>query len=47
MYQESALVGKGLKTPRAAAIAGIVFSMLSITRELLIRSSIPANPKRS
>lgn len=44
MNQESALVGKGLRTPRAAAIAGIVFSVLSITSELLIRSSIPANP---
>jgi hypothetical protein len=44
MNQESASVVKGLKTPRAAAIAGIVFSVLSITVELLIRSSIPANP---
>lgn len=44
MNQESALIGQGLKTPRAAAIAGIVFSTLFTTGQLLIRSSIPANP---
>lgn len=44
MKQESASFVKGLKTPRAAAIAGIVFSGLSITVEILIRSSIPAYP---
>lgn len=32
------------KTPRAAAIAGIVFSVLLITALVLIRISIPANP---
>jgi len=44
MNQESVLLGKGLKTPRAAAIAGIVFAGLSIAVELLIRSSIEASP---
>jgi len=44
MNQESSLIRLNLKTPRAAAIAGIVFSMLFITSQLLIRSSIPANP---
>jgi hypothetical protein len=44
MSQESALIDRGLKTPRAAAIAGIIFSVLLATSELLIRSSIPANP---
>jgi hypothetical protein len=44
MNQESVLIGKSLKTPRAAAIAGIIFSVLFIIGELLIRSSIPANP---
>jgi hypothetical protein len=44
MDQEFALIGQNLKTPRAAAIAGIVFSMLSVTSQLLIRTSIPANP---
>ena len=33
-----------LTTPRAAAIAGIVFSVLLITSLVLIRLSIPANP---
>jgi hypothetical protein len=47
MNQESALIGKSLKTPRAAAVAGIIFSVLFIIGELLIRSSIPANPLSS
>ena len=34
----------GLKTPRAAAIAGIVFSVLMITSFWLLRLSIPADP---
>ena len=34
-----------LTTPRAAAIAGIVFSVLLITSLVLIRLSIPANPR--
>jgi hypothetical protein len=38
MSQESALIDKALKTPRAAAIAGIIFSVLFATSELLIRS---------
>ena len=33
-----------LTTPRAAAIAGILFSVLLITSLVLIRLSIPANP---
>jgi hypothetical protein len=44
MNQELALIDKSLKTPRAAAIAGIIFSALLITGLLLIRTSIPANP---
>jgi hypothetical protein len=32
-----------LKTPRAAAVAGIVFSILLITSQLLVWISIPAN----
>jgi hypothetical protein len=47
MNQETALSGTGLKTPRAAAIAGIVFSVLFIIGQLLIRSSIPADPLSS
>jgi hypothetical protein len=34
---------KGLRTPRAAAIAGIIFSILSITSHTLVWISIPAN----
>jgi hypothetical protein len=33
-----------LRTPRAAAVAGIIFSLLFITSLLLIWLSIPANP---
>ena len=44
MSQEIELIRQGLKTPRAAAIAGIIFSVLLITSQLLVRSSIPANP---
>jgi hypothetical protein len=44
MNQESASIDRSLKTPRAAAIAGIIFSLLTITSQLLIRNSIPANP---
>jgi hypothetical protein len=42
--EEAALIRQRLTTPRAAAIAGIVFSLLLITSMFLIRSSIPANP---
>jgi hypothetical protein len=41
--QEDALIGNRLRTPRAAAIAGILFSMLLITSQLLVWISIPAN----
>ncbi len=44
MNQESALIRQRLKTPRAAAIAGILFSLLLMTSQLLIWTSIPANP---
>lgn len=44
MKQRVDLFRQGLRTPRAAAIAGIVFSFLMITSMLLIRTSIPANP---
>ena len=44
MNQERALIRQRMKTPRAAAIAGIIFSMLFITSLLLILVSIPANP---
>lgn len=34
----------GLRTPRAAAVAGIVFSVLLITALVLLRISVPGNP---
>lgn len=44
MNQELALIDRSLKTPRAAAIAGIIFSILLTIGLLMMRSSIPANP---
>lgn len=38
------LTKQRLKTPRAAAIAGIIFAVLSITTQVLIRLSIPTDP---
>ncbi|NPV62996.1 MAG: hypothetical protein HPY61_10300 [Methanotrichaceae archaeon] len=38
------LTRKRLKTPRAAAIAGIVFSLLLMVSLMLIRLSVPAEP---
>ena len=45
MEQEQALTHARLKTPRAAAIAGIVFSILFITSVVLVRISVPASPQ--
>jgi len=36
--------GSALRTPRAAALAGIVFSVLLIAALVLLRASVPANP---
>src|SRR5215813_3650853 len=36
--------GKPLRTPRAAALAGIIFSVLLITALVLLRVSVPAHP---
>ncbi|HBZ70484.1 MAG TPA: hypothetical protein DEP35_12445 [Deltaproteobacteria bacterium] len=44
MNEQDGLAHKRMKTPRAAAIAGILFSVLLITSQLLIRLSIPADP---
>jgi hypothetical protein len=35
----------GLTTPRAAAVAGILFSLLLITSLALVRLTVPANPQ--
>lgn len=47
MHQEGALIRQSLRTPRAAAIAGIIFSLLLITSQVLIRLSIPSDPMAS
>ena len=45
MSHEPLLITQRMRTPRAAAIAGIVFSLLLITSMLLIWTSVPANPR--
>ena len=37
--------GSPLRTPRAASVAGILFSVLLITALVLLRVSVPANPR--
>ena len=37
--------GRRLRTPRAAAVAGIIFALLLGTSFVLIRLSVPANPE--
>jgi hypothetical protein len=42
--RETTLTRSRLTTPRAAAIAGILFSLMLITILVLVRISVPANP---
>ena len=44
MTQEMPLNSRHLKTPRAAAVAGIAFSLLMITSDLLIWVSLSSDP---
>jgi hypothetical protein len=44
MSQGNIITGARLRTPRAAAVAGILFSLLLMAIILLLRISIPANP---
>lgn len=44
MNTEAGVIGQRMRTPRAAAVAGLIFSLLLIASMLLIRISIPANP---
>jgi hypothetical protein len=44
MKQEVNLIRARLKTPRAAAVAGVLFSVLLIMGLLLLRLSVPADP---
>ncbi len=45
MYGDTILTRSRLTTPRAAAIAGILFSLLLITSLVLVRISVPAYPQ--
>src|SRR3569832_2111398 len=47
MLENGAVAHAHLKTPRAAAIAGIVFSLLMFAIFWLLRRSIPADPLES
>jgi len=47
MTQQGVITRSGLRTPKAAAIAGIVFSVLLTTSQLLIWLSIPLDPSES
>ncbi len=47
MMQQQALTKEHLRTPKAAAIAGIVFSILLILIFFLFRSAVPADPFES
>ena len=42
--QQAPLTGARLRTPRAAAVAGIVFSVLLMSALVLLRLSVPNNP---
>jgi len=44
VLQEADLIRRGFRTPRAAAIAGILFSLLMMGSMLLIKTSIPSDP---
>ena len=45
MNREIPITNSRMTTPRAAAIAGILFSVLLITSLVLVRISVPANPQ--
>jgi len=47
MSEVDGLTEAGLKTPNAAAIAGVVFSLLTLTSFGLLWSAIPAGPQAS
>jgi hypothetical protein len=44
MIREPGLIRERMRTPRAAAVAGIIFSVLLMASFSLVRMSIPANP---
>ncbi len=45
MSEKDTFINARLKTPKAAAVAGIVFSLLMFTIFGLLRRSIPADPR--
>jgi len=47
MTPAASLTAAALRAPRAAAIAGILFSILLIGSLLLIRHSVPADPSEA
>ena len=47
MKRDPTIARSRLTTPRAAAIAGILFSVLLITSLVLVRISVPANPQEA
>ena len=47
MALDATLTHESLRTPKAAAIAGIAFSVLLIAFFWLVRLSIPADPMES
>lgn len=47
MDQEGTLTRARLRTPRAAAVAAIVFSMLLIMSLVLVYVSLPADPQEA
>jgi hypothetical protein len=44
MKQQATLIREGLNTPRAAAVAGILFSVFLIAGLVLFRLSVRADP---
>jgi len=46
MGTEPEIIGKELRTPRAAAVAGVAFSLLLGASLVLIRISVPADPSQ-
>ena len=47
MSQAEGLTDAELRTPRAAAVAGVVFSLLTLTSFGLLWGAIPADPQAS
>jgi hypothetical protein len=47
MKQEAALIHARLKTPRAATVAGILFSVLLFAGLLLFQLSVRADPRET